>query len=439
MRAARVSDGQLARPRLANAWAIVAGCVASVAIAAITAITGCTVSGPARVISTAPPTPPTPLRAGSLPAIEDDLAFDGLGAGALVSELYFAGRATAAPQIFRLGGDGFTRHDLRASNRHVFNLVETLEPEEAAQALARDCVAYAASGGGKFTAYYEPVYEARRTPDAEFSAPLYRMPEGQAATATRAAIESGRALAGKGLELFWLRDPVDVYFLQVQGSARLALADGSTARVGYAGNNGFGYTSIGRIMLDEGLIEGSQSSAEGLKSWLRAHPEQQAEILERNSRYIFFRDLGPMGDRGPIGAYGQSLVAGRSVAADPDYIPPGVLVYIRTHLPQLDQAGNFEGLRPMARLAFNHDKGAAIKGPGRADIFWGTGARAGAEAGYVSEPGSLDVLICGPPAERQRAGLTAQVPAAAALQQAATPTAPRSNVPPGPKSPWRKR
>lgn len=370
---------------------------------ALTLLAGCTARAPQSSGPAGAPPPPTPLRGVQLEAINDDLALDGLSSAALTSELYFAQKAKAPEETFTLGSDTFSRNDLRVSNRYVFNLLESVDPAQIPALLEANCVAYAASGGGKFTAYYEPVYQARDRRDGEFRWPLYAMPPAELAGATRDAIENRAALDGLGLELYWMRDPVDVYFLQVQGSARLSLADGSTVRVGYAGNNGFGYTSIGRIMLDEGLIEGSQSSAEGLKTWLRAHPERRQDLFARNQRFIFFRDLGAIGERGPIGAYGQSLVAGRSVAADPDYIPPGALVYIQTHAPELDQAGNFEGLRPMRRLAFNHDKGSAIVGPGRVDVFWGTGERAGREAGYVSEAGSLDVMVCGPPALRVRA------------------------------------
>jgi 3D (Asp-Asp-Asp) domain-containing protein len=370
----------------------------------------CTVPGPGVKGPSGPPLPPTPLVAAALPPIADDLALDGVAKGAITSELYFARRASAPAEVFELGRDRYSRDDLRVSNAHVFNLVETLDPAEVPAALARDCIAYAANGGGRFTAYYEPVYVARRQRDERFRWPIYAMPADQRAQATRKEIDFEGALGGAGLELYWLADPVDVYFLHVQGSARLALGDGSTVRVGYAGNNGYKYESIGRWMLDRGLIEGSESSADGLKDWLRAHPERQAEVFAANPRYIFFRDLGPMGERGPVGAYGQSIVAGRSVAADPDYIPPGVLVYFETHAPQLDPDGNLTGLRPMRRLAFNHDKGGAIRGPGRVDIFWGTGARAGREAGFVSEAGRLYVLVCGAPAARTRTARAGGLP-----------------------------
>lgn len=361
------------------------------------------------------PAPPTPFRLAAPVTFEDDWSLDGLAEAALASERYYARKATAGPAFFELGADRFSLQSLRASNLYVLGLLQSgASPAETMQRLRQECRVYRATGRARFTAYYEPVFDARAAADGQFRWPLYALPA-DASQLDRADIDGKGALDGRGLELFWLNDPVDRFFLQVQGSARLRLADGSMVRVGYAGSNGRPYVSIGRIMLDEGRVPPDQASAEGLANWLRENPAQRDEILFQNPRYIFFKTLNVAADEGPQGAFGQSLVAGRSVAADSDYVPPGVLLYMETHAPQLDQEGNFEGLRPLRRFALSHDRGSAIKGPGRIDIFWGTGARAGAEAGFFSEAGRLWVLLCGP-----TAGPTPKVTPARAAEPAAT-------------------
>jgi membrane-bound lytic murein transglycosylase A len=387
----------LGRSGLRGRLALVVRAARALSLLLLLVVAGCTVAQPPPQRPEFP-APPTPYRLSSRVVIEDDWALDGLADAAMASERYFSRKTTAGPAFFELGAERYSLEALRASNRYLLNLLaagEGTQPQRLLARLRNECRAYRATGRSRFTAYYEPVFEARRLQDAVFRWPLYAVPS-DAAALTRRDIDGEAELEGRGLELFWLNDPVDRYFLHVQGSARLLLADGTTARVGYAASNGQPYVSIGRIMLDEGRVPSGKASADDLADWLRKNPSERDEILFRNPRYIFFQNLGLVSEAGPQGAFGESLVAGRSVAADSDYVPPGALLYMETHAPQLDQDGKFEGLRPLSRLALSHDRGSAIKGPGRIDIFWGTGPRAGAEAGFFSEAGRLWILVCGP-------------------------------------------
>lgn len=195
----------------------------------------------------------------------------------------------------------------------------------------------------------------------------------------RAAIEAG-ALAGRGLELAWAADPVDLFFLQIQGSGRLRLADGSTLRIGYDGQNGHPYVAIGKLLKDRAILP--RPGMAEIKAWLRANPAQGAALMRENPSYIFFRKLPDALD-GPIGALGVPLIAEANAAADPAAIPLGTPVWIETEV-----AG-----APFRRLLVASDTGGAIRGPNRFDIFFGAGEAAGARAGPLAAPLSATLLL----------------------------------------------
>lgn len=236
-----------------------------------------------------------------------------------------------------------------------------------------------------FTGYYEPVLNGALTPSARFAHPIYRKPPELAEGQTyldRAAIEAG-ALQGRGLELAWLEDPVEAYFLQIQGSGRIRLPDGQMMRVGYAGKNGHPYRSIGQEMIRRGSHTADQLSAQEIKSWVRRSGAAGSAMLNHNPSYVFFRRLEDLpDDKGPIGAMGRSITGLRSVAIDPDYTPLGAPVWIEKN-----------GADPLRRLMVAQDTGGAIKGMQRADIFYGTGDAAGDAAGAVKDGGRLIVLL----------------------------------------------
>lgn len=231
------------------------------------------------------------------------------------------------------------------------------------------------------TGYYEPELEARLAPGPVFSHPIYRLPADP--HHDHASILSG-ALAGQGLELAFLADPVERFFLQVQGSGRLVLGDGQILRVGYAGQNGYPYRSLGRAMVEMGLIAAEQISADTMRQWFAAHPERVTEILTLNPSWVYFRTLPQLDPAdGPIGTPGVPLTAMVSLAVDPAYIPLGTPVVVET---QVDG-------EPFRRLMIAQDTGGAIKGAQRADLFFGTGSDAGHRAGRQNSPGRLTSLL----------------------------------------------
>lgn len=245
-----------------------------------------------------------------------------------------------------------------------------------------------------FTGYYEPELQGSLTRSPRYAWPLYRKPpelaEGQL-WHPRSVIEGG-ILRGRGLELVWLDDPVEAYFLQVQGSGRVRLPDGRVMRVGYAGKNGHPYRSVGQELIRRGATM-ADVSAQDIKAWVRANPAAGRELLNMNPSFVFFRNLDDLpADRGPIGAMGRSITPLRSVAIDPAHTPLGAPVWIEK-----------EGREPLRRLMIAQDTGGAIKGPQRADIFYGTGFDAGETAGRVKDGGRMIVLL---PIDRAYAQLT---------------------------------
>jgi membrane-bound lytic murein transglycosylase A len=250
-----------------------------------------------------------------------------------------------------------------------------------------------------FTGYYEIELEGSLVPSARFPYPLYKRPpdlidveanQGQTGSYyTRREIDGEGKLRGRGLELFWLRNPVDGFFLHVQGSGQIRLPDGQVQRVHYAASNGHPYYSIGRILLDEGRLPRDAMSLQGLRRYFRDHPEETTRVLYRNPRYIFFRPVA----QGPQGNLGLILVPGRSIAADQHLFPPGGLAFVQIQQPVLNAQGEIIAWRPAARFVFNHDTGSAITGPGRIDLFWGSGAQAEMAAGHMQHTGKLFFLL----------------------------------------------
>ncbi len=236
------------------------------------------------------------------------------------------------------------------------------------------------------TAYYEPVLEGARTRGGRFTVPLYSLPPDLPADQpglSRAEIVVG-ALSGRGLEIAWLADPVEAFFLQVQGSGRLRLPDGTMMRLGYAGKNGQPYRSIGRLLVERGEMTVETATADAIRAWLRADPARGARLMDENPSYVFFRELADLPpEAGPIGTLGVPLTAGRSVAVDPEFHALGLPVWIEAETPS----------GPFRRLMVAEDTGGAIRGPQRADLFLGTGEAAGLEAGRTRFGGRLIGLV----------------------------------------------
>ncbi|TDL78331.1 murein transglycosylase [Palleronia sediminis] len=236
-----------------------------------------------------------------------------------------------------------------------------------------------------FTGYYEPELRGSRVQTPFYRYPLYRLPPeaAEGSFASRAEIEELGLLDGRGLEIAWLSDPVDVYFLQVQGSGRIRLTDGTALRVGYAGKNGHSYRSVGKELIRRGDMEPHKVSASAIRQWVRERGDEGRRALHHNPSYVFFREVNEVPwSRGPLGAMNRSLTAMRSVAIDPDIVKLGAPVWIEK-----------DGAEPMRRLMVAQDTGAAIKGAQRADIFFGTGESAGRKAGTIRDGGRMVVLL----------------------------------------------
>ena len=202
---------------------------------------------------------------------------------------------------------------------------------------------------------------------------------------SRAEIDASGAIAGDADVIVWAEDPVDVHILHIQGSGRVTLPDGHVIRIGFAGHNGLSFRGIGGILLKAGVLKSGQGSMISVREWLRSHPEQAAEYMNMNARYIFFRRLDPaQTEDGPIGAFGVSLTPMRSIAVDPRFIPLGVPVWLDTSDP--------DGV-PLQRLVSAQDVGSAIKGTVRGDFFWGHGSAAFAKAGRMKSDGQYFVFV----------------------------------------------
>ncbi len=237
-----------------------------------------------------------------------------------------------------------------------------------------------------FTGYFEPEIAGALARSEAFAYPIYGVPddlvEGQTYH-TRRVIEKDGVLSGLGLEIAWLADPVDLFFLQVQGSGRIVLPNGERLRVGYGAKNGREYTSVGKQLIEQGTLTADQVSADEIRAWVRRNPTRGQELLWRNDSYVFFREVNEVApELGPLGAMNRSITPMRSIAVDPSVTLLGAPVWIEKN-----------GANPINRLMVAQDTGSAIKGAQRADIFYGTGTDAGFAAGSIKDGGRMIVLM----------------------------------------------
>ncbi|HSJ81731.1 MAG TPA: MltA domain-containing protein [Thiobacillus sp.] len=265
------------------------------------------------------------------------------------------------------------------------------------------------SAEGMVTGYYEPLLKGDRVRTARARFPLYAAPDDLISVElasvhpelkglrlrgrlvgnkllpypTRKDIETA-GNGFKGQPIAWAEDPVDLFFLQIQGSGRIELPDGSHMRVGYADQNGHPYLSIGKLLVERGELKLEQASMQGIKNWGAKNPDKLPALLASNPSFVFFREL-PNGLSGPLGALGVPLTGGRSIAVDPRFIPLGAPVFLATTQPNSPQ--------PLNRLVMAQDTGSAIRGGVRADFFWGFGDKAGELAGRMKQRGRMWVLL----------------------------------------------
>jgi membrane-bound lytic murein transglycosylase A len=268
---------------------------------------------------------------------------------------------------------------------------------------------------GFVTGYYEPIIDGSRTQTDVYTVPVYRRPSNLFVRGTtqssaglpnkgqvfrkigrrklvpyydRAEIEDG-AIAGRGLEIVWLKNQTDLLFTQIQGSARVRLEDGGTVRINYDAHNGFGYTPVGRILIERNIIPKDQMSMQKIREWMEQNPDGANELRRQNRSYVFFREVNLSADDEPVGAQGVPLTSGRSIAVDKALHVYGTPFFIEGELPIDTEISK----TPFRRLMIAQDTGSAIVGPARADLYFGAGAEAGKVAGRFRHNARFVILV----------------------------------------------
>ena len=371
-----------------------------------------------------PPTALVRLAVDEYPRFSDDLSLEGLKP-AIESSLLYLSRIPP-DRVFDFGPDRYPAAHVARSLRRFLDVLETKPDPEAVDRLIRDHYRVYRSVGGPetgrvlFTGYYEPLLEGSRIASEDYPHPILGRPAdlavvdleafsaelagkkitGRVSGKTfvpypdRRAIVHENAASDAAETLVYARDRVDLFFLQVQGSGQVALDDGDTLRLRYAAQNGRPYVSIGKLLIDEGAIPREEMSMQRIKSWLREHPDEVERVLNANPSYVFF----DIADGGPYGALNVALTPDRSLAVDRRVMPMATLAFIRTEKPLVapDDPGEIREWVAFSRFVLNQDTGGAIRGPGRADLFWGAGDYAELAAGHLQHPGELFVLVLDP-------------------------------------------
>ncbi len=315
-------------------------------------------------------------------------------------------------EFYDIGNDRYTNKELKESLLTFLDIIKNTETDSGKLRKIKasfdiyKATGYDQKGSVLFTGYYEPVLNGSTEETDRFRYPIYGVPRdiikhgNERITGrllkngeivpyfSRAEIEKG-ALKNAGLELAWVDDPISLFFLHMQGSGKIRLPNGSVIRVSYAGSNGRPFQSIATKLLKEGKIAQNELSYQKIKKYLQEHTNELSDILNYNERYIFFRVV----KNGPQGALQLPVTPGRSIATDLNIFPKGVLAYIKTRKPVVDEQGNVKSRLPFSRFVLNQDTGEAIKGPGRVDLFCGSGDEAEMLAGSLKENGELYFLV----------------------------------------------
>ncbi len=356
------------------------------------------------------------LAPGNFPRFVDDLQLEGL-LTASVRHLHYL-NTLPDKSSFTFGPDTYPVSWLRESiNSFIDILKQDPDSDELARIIHENFTVYQAGGRKEhprgamlITGYYEPFFHGSLTRQPPYLYPLYAPPESLVQVRnpqngnlqfkrrnkkeqlvpywTRKEIEEQRIAAGN--ELVYLDNPVDAFILHVQGSGKIQLLDGSIRSIHYAASNGLEYFSIGKLLVDQGKMSLEEASIPSIRSYLREHPDEQQNILYHNIKFIFF-NWAPDGE--PVGSLGEPLVAGRSIAVDPDVLPQTAPAFLQSRKPVVDNYGTIMEWIPMQRFVFPQDTGSAIKGSGRADLYWGNGNYAKQAAGNMKEEGTLYFLV----------------------------------------------
>ena len=359
------------------------------------------------------------LRPNQFPNFNDDMPFDSLEK-AIDQSLEYLNKIDPS-RSFRFGKDLFTASHL-AESLDIFRAIIQRRPtsEELRKAITASFWVYKSVGRDRkgevlFTGYYEPVLRASSVYSPDFPFPIYKKPNdwvtvdlkafdpdftknrlvGRLTNQTvvpyfsRKEIDTKGALLKKGYEILWVSDQIDLFFLQIQGSGKVVYDDGSIKHLNYACSNGRAYRSIGKLLIDEGKIPKEEMSLQKIRSYLRSHPEDIERILNYNESYVFFRFV----EDGPLGAMGFPVTAGRSIATDLRLFPKAAPAFIETEKPLMDDNGLIERWQTFGRFVLNQDTGGAIRGPGRVDIYWGSGPYAELAAGHMKQTGTLFFFV----------------------------------------------
>ncbi len=372
--------------------------------------------------TTLPAQPGAELYAVSIedwPAFADDMDYDGLEDAINQSLLYLS--RLPDDRRFRFGAADYSKNLMVRSLALLRDFAATRPDQVRLQQFLRQhyqlyrSIGRPPDGDVLFTGYFEPLYAGSLNPSAVYNIPVYGIPEdlvsvnlslfspewaGQRIVGrleghqllpyhTRAKIIHENVLQTKAPIIAWLRDPVDLYFLQVQGSGSIKTPAGQKVRILYAAQNGHPSELVGRHLIRENKVPPEEMSMQRIRRYFREHPEDTERMLNQDPSFVFFR----IGETGPLGNLGVEVTPGRSIATDRHLFPPGALAYITSQKPLVSGDRTIAQWTPLKRFVLNQDTGGAIKGPGRADLFWGSGAYAETAAGHLQHTGSLYFLI----------------------------------------------
>ncbi len=356
------------------------------------------------------------------PVFSDDMGYDELEYSICNSISYF--KKVSPAKKFKFGNDFFSAAHMIKSLEHFKNYIQTKPSKQDLNQFVRShYLVYKSIGGSKpgqvlFTGYYEPILTGSLRQSNEYRFPVYACPDdlitvdlslfsprfkGEKIIGRyfdqafvpyheRNEIDYEGSLKGKAEIIAWVNDPVDLFFLQIQGSGRIYFDSGQIINVHYHAANGRPYRSIGKLLIENGKISRSQMSMQKIRSYLNDNPEELKTVLNYNPSYIFFK----IEKEGPFGCLNVKLTPGRSIALDRRILPAGALAFIESKKPLIDGSGQIHVWRNFKRFVLNHDTGGAIKGPGRADLFYGNGLYAEIAAGHMKHLGKLYFLILKP-------------------------------------------
>ena len=364
------------------------------------------------------------ITSSEYPEFSDDMGYDGLEHSIRQSLSYL--KRVPANKRFKFGEDTFDTLHMVKSLEYFLNFINTKPSEQHLKKyIDSNYIIYTSVGRDKFgqvlfTGYYEPFLEGCLEKNDQCRFPVYSRPDdlmtidlslfsprfkGKTIVGrysnqtvvpyyTRKEIEFGGTLEDKVKPIAWLKDRVDLFFLQIQGSGKIHLDNGKTINVHYYGANGQPYRSIGKLLIDKGKISKSEMSMQKIRAYLHEHPEEVETVLNYNPSYVFFK----VEKDGPLGYLEVKLTPGRSIALDWRYFPLSGLAFIETQKPVVNGVGQIDDWVKFGRFVLNHDTGGAIRGYGRADLFCGNGAYAEVAAGHMKHTGRLYFLVLKPDA-----------------------------------------